>query len=189
MKASLVLKNASIYTVNSEESWAEAIAIADEEIVYVGMNTDVEAFIDADTLVVDLEGKMVLPGFVDAHAHPSLATDFFVSTNLYLSNSPDTYESKIADFIAKYPNKEFYRGGGWSDTFSPNLGPSKEILDILKPDIPIALTSYDQHSIWVNSALLEKAGITKDPPDPEGGRIERDPDTGDPSGIFRERVQ
>jgi predicted amidohydrolase YtcJ len=186
MKANLILKNASVYTVDKERTWAQAIAIADDKIIFVGADADVETHIGPDTVVIDLGGKMVLPGFIDAHAHPSHAMDFVGNISLYSLSSLDAYKTEISDFVEKHSDREFFRGSGWADTLFPNLGPSKEILDALVPDRPVALVSYDGHSLWVNSVTLERAGITKVTPDPEGGRIERDPDTGEPSGVLRE---
>jgi len=186
MKANLVIKNASVYTVDKERSWAQAVAIADDKIVFVGSDTDVEPYIGSDTVVIDIDGKMVLPGFVDAHAHPSHAMDFVGNISLYSLNSLQEYEAAIAEFVETHADREFFRGSGWADTLFPNLGPSKKILDALIPDRPVALISYDGHSMWVNSVTLERAGITKETPDPEGGRIERDPETGEPSGVLRE---
>jgi predicted amidohydrolase YtcJ len=157
-----------------------------DQISFVGSNEDVRAFVGPDTIVIDLGGKMVLPGFVDAHAHPSHAVDFFGNISLYLLGSQSEYELAIREFITDHPDKEIYRGSGWADTLFPNLGPTKEILDAIVPDRPLAIVSYDGHSLWVNSITLEKAQITEDTPDPEGGRIERDPITGQPSGTLRE---
>jgi predicted amidohydrolase YtcJ len=182
----IIFKNGSVYTVDNHRTWAQAIAIAGERIVFVGTNEGVEAYNGAETIVIDLEGKMVLPGFVDAHAHPSHAMDFVGNISLYLLDSLEKYEKAIAEFVESRPDAEFYRGSGWADTFFPNLGPTKEILDAIIPDRPIAIVSYDGHSMWVNSATLERARITKDTPDPDGGRIERDPETGQPSGTLRE---
>jgi len=186
LKSKLVLKNASVYTVDGEHSWAQAIAIADDKIIVVGTNTDVDPFIESDTDVIDLGGKMVLPGFVDAHAHPSMAMDLVGNINLYSQDSLEIYQKTIADFVESHPNAEAFRGSGWTDGLFPELGPSKEILDSIVPDKPIALVSYDGHSLWVNSVTLERAGITKDTLNPEGGLIERHPETGDPSGTIRE---
>jgi predicted amidohydrolase YtcJ len=98
MKADLVLKNGSIYTVDPDRSWAQAIAISRGKIVYVGSDDGVKATIDAGTNVVDLAGKMVLPGFVDAHAHPSYAMDFVGNINLYYSDSLEEYQQVIAEY-------------------------------------------------------------------------------------------
>lgn len=186
MKASLVLKSGAVYTVDKERSWAQAVAITDDKIVYVGTNAGVEAYIGADTVVKNLDGKMVLPGFVEAHAHASQAMDVVGNISLFLSESLEDYQTVIKAYVEKHPDKETYRGTGWADTLFPNLGPTKEILDALIPDKPVAIVSYDYHSMWVNSVTLERAGITKDTPDPDGGRIERDPETGEPTGTLRE---
>ncbi|MFC2063532.1 amidohydrolase [Chloroflexota bacterium] len=186
MEVNLVLKNASVYAVDKERSWAQAIAIAGDRILFVGSDADVEAYSGPETRVIDLEGKMVLPGFVDAHAHPSQAMDLVSNISLYGLDSLDGYQSAIADFVRLHPDRKFFRGSGWADTLFPNLGPSKKILDVIIPDRPIALISYDGHSMWVNSVTLKKAGISKETPDPEGGRIERDPNTGEASGVLRE---
>jgi len=183
---SLVFKNGSIYTVDNNLSWAQAIAINNNRIEFVGSDEAVEAFIGPETAVIDLEGKMVLPGFVDAHAHPSHAMDLVGNISLYAEDSLEDYVHVISDFVKTHPEREFYRGSGWADTFFSNLGPEKDALDPILPDRPIALVSYDGHSMWVNSVTLERANISKDTPDPDGGRIERNPETGEPTGTLRE---
>jgi hypothetical protein len=183
---SLVFKNGSIYTVDKNLSWAQAIVINNNRIEFVGSDEAVEAFIGPETAVIDLEGKMVLPGFVDAHAHPSHAMDLVGNISLYAEDSLEDYVHVISDFVKTHPEREFYRGSGWADTFFSNLGPEKDALDPILPDRPIALVSYDGHSMWVNSVTLERANISKDTPDPDGGRIERNPETGEPTGTLRE---
>ena len=185
-KANLILINGSVYTVDKNRTWAQAVAIAGDQIVFVGSNEDVESYIGPGTFVTDLEGKMVLPGFVDAHAHPSLAMDLVGNISLYSLESLEGYIKGITEYVDGHPDVKVYRGSGWTDTLFPNLGPTREILDAIIPDRPIAIVSYDGHSMWVNSVTLERAQINKDTPDPEGGRIERDPKTGQPSGTLRE---
>jgi hypothetical protein len=185
-EARQVFRNGLIYTVDRNRTWAQAIAIAKDRIVFVGSNEDVEPFIGSGTVVIDLKGKMVLPGFVDAHAHPSHAMDLVGNISLYSLGSLEEYEQAIVEFVGSHPDRDFYRGSGWADTLFPNLGPTKEILDAIIPDRPIAIVSYDGHSLWVSSVTLERAQLSKDTPDPEGGRIERDPKTGEPSGTLRE---
>ena len=186
LKPNLILKNGSIYTVDGKRSWAQAIAIAGDKIILVGKNTDIDPYIEHSTDVIDLEGKMVLPGFVDAHAHPSYAMYLIKDINLHSLDSVEIYQETISEFVKNHPNAEGYRGGGWTDGLFPKLGPSKEILDAIVPDRPISLVSYDGHSIWANSTAFIQAGITKDTPNPEGGVIERHPDTGEPTGTLRE---
>lgn len=185
-KADLVLKNGAIYTVDKVNLWAEAMVISGERIVFVGSNQDVESYINPEAEVIDLDGKMVLPSFVDAHSHPSHAIDLFGNINLYPLDSNEKYQGSIRQFFVNNPNREVYRGSGWDNTVFPNQGPRKEILDAIIAHKPVSLVSNDGHSLWVNSATLEGAQITKETPDPHGGVIERDPETGEPNGTLRE---
>ncbi len=185
-EANHILINGSVYTVDKNRAWAQAVAIAGDQIVFVGSNEDVESYIGPGTLVKDIEGKMVLPGFIDAHAHPFLAMDLVGNISLYSLESLEGYIRGITEYVKGHPDAKIYRGSGWTDALFPSLGPTKEILDAIIPDRPIAIVSYDGHSMWVNSVTLERAQINEDTPDPEGGRIERDPETGRPSGTLRE---
>lgn len=185
-KPNLVLKNGSVYSVDPDRNWAQAIAIADGKIIFVGTNDGLEHYISSDTIVIDLDGKMVLPGFVDAHAHPSQAMDYVGNINLYLLRSIEEYKQAIADYAESHVGAEVLRGSGWDNRYFSSHGPDKDILDALVPDRPISLVSYDGHSVWVNSVALLRAQITRDTPDPEGGLIERDPETGEPNGTLRE---
>jgi len=184
--STLVLKNGAVYTVNEDLPLVEAIVIKDGIIEFVGSDQKAEAYFNSESTVINLDGKMVLPGFVDAHAHPSQTMDLVGNISLYAEASLDDYVQVISDFVKNHPERAFYRGSGWADTFFSSLGPGKEALDTILPDRPIALVSYDGHSMWVNSVTLERANITKDTLDPGGGRIERNPDTGDPTGTLRE---
>jgi len=185
-KSTLLFTNGAIYSADKDRTQAQAIAINEDRIVFVGSNEEAKQYQDTDTVIIDLKGKMVLPGFVDAHAHPSHAMDLVGNISLYAGGSAEEYVKIISDFIEYHPGKDYYRGSGWADTFFSNLGPKKEPLDEILPDRPIALISYDGHSMWVNSVTLERAGINKDTPDPDGGRIEKDPETGEPTGTLRE---
>ena len=184
--STLMLRNGSIYTVHQDQPWAEAIVIRDGLIEYVGSNEGADPYINPDTLIIDLERKMVLPGFVDAHSHASHAMDLVGNISLYSGENLADYLQSIAEFIEKNPDRNFYRGSGWADTFFTSLSPDKKSLDDILPDRPIALISYDGHSMWVNSTTLEQAGLNRKTKDPDGGRIERDPDSGEPSGTLRE---
>ncbi|RLD05226.1 MAG: amidohydrolase [Chloroflexota bacterium] len=185
-KSTLILRNGSIYTVHQDQPWAEAIVIQEGLIEYVGPDEGADPYINPDTQIIDLERKMVLPGFVDAHAHPSQGMDLVGNISLYAEASLDDYVQVISDFVKNHPERDFYRGSGWADTFFSNRGPGKEALDNILPDRPIALVSYDGHSMWVNSVTLKMANIIKDTLDPDGGRIERNPETGEPTGTLRE---
>jgi hypothetical protein len=186
VKPNLVFKNGSIYTVNKGYLWAQTIAISGERIVFVGTDKDVEALVGSETEIIDLEGTMILPSFIDAHAHPSQAMDYVGNISLYSQESLKEYKQTIKDFVESHADAKVFRGSGWNDALFSNIGPSKEILDALVPDRPISLVSYDGHSLWVNSMTLDKANITKETPNPDGGVIGRDPETGEPNGTLRE---
>jgi len=190
MNANLVLKNASVYTVDESRSCAQAIAISDQKIIFVGSNTDVEAYIDTDTTVIDLDGKMVLPAFVDSHMHPAHSAHLY-QYGLSLFDVADNdlsqaYLNAIREFTEKNPNAPWIIGGGYSRSAFDEIGPRKEWLDKIDSARPIAITSADGHSMWVNSKALELADITKDTPQPEQGVIKQDPQTGEPSGLLQE---
>jgi len=168
--ATLILKKGAIYTVDSERSWAEAVAIRNGSILYVGKNDGLAPYIGPSTRIIDLEGKMVLPGFFDAHCHASLgAVALTKAAQLVGLNSIEAYKKAISKFAADNPGLPVIQGNGWSNTVFGERGPQKELLDRLIPDRPIALTSEDGHSLWVNSKALEIAKITKDTPDPQSG--------------------
>jgi predicted amidohydrolase YtcJ len=184
--ADLVLKNGAIYTVDGARSRAEAVAIKDGLFLYVGTNKGAARFVGKGTRVTDLGGRLVLPGFIDAHCHPSAAVEQFGAVALFGMRSVSDYQRAVREFIAGRPGLEVVRGSGWSNTVFDGKGPRREVLDAVVAGIPAALSSEDGHSTWVNTKTLELAGVTKDTPDPPGGVIERDPGTGEPSGTLRE---
>ncbi|MEI7988710.1 MAG: amidohydrolase [Chloroflexota bacterium] len=184
-KADLVLKNGFIYTVDKKRSNVQAMAVKGDTIVYVGDDAGLSAFTGEQTKVIDLAGKMVLPAFVDSHAHANGGVSPVYEVVLNNLESADAYQQAIVAFLEKNPGLQGLKGAGWMDPLFPPEGPSKDILDKIAPDIPVILDSVDGHSVWVNSKTLQMAGITKDTPDPEGGRIEHDA-SGNPSGALRE---
>jgi predicted amidohydrolase YtcJ len=185
-KAEWVLRNGIIYTVDAERSRAEAVAIRDGVFLYVGSNAGVSAYVGRKTKILDLGGKLVLPGFIDSHCHPSAAVEQFGSVALFGLGSAEGYRKAILDYLAAHPGTTGVRGSGWSNTLFGPRGPEKSWIDAVIPDLPVILASEDDHSVWVNSKTLELAGVTKETPDPPGGVIERDPETGEPSGTLRE---
>ncbi len=184
--ADLVLRNGAIYTMDAARSWASAIAIRGGAIVYAGADAAAEKWIGPQTRVIDLQGKMVLPGFHDSHVHPVSGGIELGQCNLNGSTTAVEVFQKIRDYAAANPDKKWIVGGGWDLPIFPNANPHKKQLDELVPDRPAYLVAADGHSAWVNSRALEIAGITKDTPDLAEGRIERDPKTGEPSGTLRE---
>jgi len=177
--ADMILKNGMIYTVDTNDTTAEAIAVKNGKIIFVGSSADVEKYKGDKTQVIDLKGKMVLPGMTDSHLH-SPGTMLTKLYNIDLNGVQTANETLqvIADYIKANPDLDAYYGSGYNiGAFSGEeaaKGPSKERLDAICADKPIYLVSYDGHSMWVNSKALELAGITKDTPNPEGGVIEKE---------------
>lgn len=188
MPADVVFTNGVVYTVDRNRNVAQAVAIHGDKIVYVGTDEGAKKYIGSRTKVTDLQGKMILPGFIDSHTHASKTTGLIYSIDLYDGGSIEEYLNIIEAFVKEHPHEKTLQGRGWSNPVAPGIGPKKEDLDKVVPDVPLALTSDDGHSLWVNSAALKLAGITKDTPNPDGGIIERDPKTGEPSGTLREKA-
>jgi predicted amidohydrolase YtcJ len=184
--ADLVLKNGIIYTVDQKQSTAEAVAIRTGRIEYVGTDSGSARYIGKSTRVIDLGHRLVLPGFIDSHAHPPSAYKTYFELNLKGLQTVEQYEKAIREFVASHPDAKFIRGRGWSNTLFTKTGPDRKLLDAIVSSVPVRLASEDGHSKWVNSKALELAKITRSTPDPEGGVIERDPATGEPTGTLRE---
>lgn len=185
--ADAVYRNGKVYTVDANRSWAEAVAITDGRISYVGSDTGASEHIGPDTEVFDLGGRLMLPAFQDAHVHPITGGMEALACDLNGLFSLAEYRSTIADYAAANPDLPWILGGGWSmAVFGPGGKANRTILDELVPDRPVFLESADAHTGWANSLALEIAGITKDSPDPPDGIIDRDPDTGEPIGSLQE---
>jgi predicted amidohydrolase YtcJ len=188
-KADLVLRGGAVYTVDASRSWAEAVAIRGEKIIYVGNDSGVERHLGANTRVVELAGAMVLPGFQDAHIHPIGAGINLLTLSLHELDTAEEYLERIASYAAANPELQWIRGGGWTlDAFPPRGIPTRDLIDDIVPDRPVYLESADGHSAWVNSKALELAGINRDTPDPTGGRIDRDKATGEAVGALQEKA-
>jgi predicted amidohydrolase YtcJ len=181
----LVLTNGVIYTVDEDRSLAEAVAVRGDTIVFVGSADAVKGWIGKDTKVVDLDGKLVLPGLIDSHAHATSGVSDIYEVPLYGISSVEEYQQTIADFIAATPGLTALQGTGWINAVFGEHGPTASMLDEVCADIPAVLYSEDYHSAWGNTKTLELAGVTAETPDVENGVIERDAD-GNPTGTFRE---
>jgi hypothetical protein len=185
--ADMVFTNGNIYTLDADRSWAEAVAITDGHIVYVGSDSGVERHIGPETTLVDLKGRLMLPAFQDSHIHPISGGVEASACDLNNLNDLAAYRSTIGEYAAANPDLEWITGGGWSmAVFGPGGSPSRTIIDELVSDRPVFLTSQDGHTGWANSRALEIAGITKDTPNPVDGIIDKDPNSGEPIGSLQE---
>ena len=183
--ADLVFTGGPVYTVDPARSWATAVAVRDGRIVVVGDDHDVSHLIGGDTEVVDLAGRLLVPGFQDAHVHPVLGGATMRSCDLHHLEEAGAYAEAVAVYAAANPDRAWITGGGWSMEAFPGGTPHRSVLDAVVPDRPVALPNRDGHGLWANSRALEIAGITRDTPDPADGRIERDAD-GEPTGMLQE---
>jgi len=187
--ADLLIRNAKVLTIDSENPLAEAVAIKGEFIIAVTSNSDIERYIDkAKTRVIDAKSRLVVPGFNDAHCHfEGIDPDYI---DLRYTTDPATITEKVKEKVAMAKPGELIRGGAWEhEMFYDKKWPTKELIDPVSPNNPVVLTRADGHSVLVNSYVINKSGITKDTPDPFGGEIQKDPVTGEPTGIFREKAQ
>ena len=183
--ADLVLTGAAVYTVDAARSWAEAVAVRDGRIVFVGGAEGARAFIGPDTRVLDLKGAMVLPGFHDAHIHPVSGGVELAQCNLNDLPTAEAVGARVRGCAAAAKPDEWVVGGGWALPVFPGGVARKGALDELTGGRPAYLTAADGHSAWVNTKALAIAGITAATEDPQNGRIERD-EKGDPVGTLRE---
>jgi predicted amidohydrolase YtcJ len=184
--ADIVFRNGSVYTVDTSRSWARAVAIGGGRILYVGSDEGVGGFVGPATKVVDLENRMMLPGFQDVHIHPISGGIEALACDLNGLQTLDEYLAAIEKYARENPDREWIRGGGWSmAVFGPGANASRKLLDEIVPDRPVLLYSADGHSAWVNSKALELAGITAETPDPKDGVIDREPG-GEPLGSLQE---
>jgi hypothetical protein len=185
--ADLVLRHGAIYPVASDSLRVEALAVRDGQIVYLGDARGAERLIGGRTAVLELAGRMVLPGFRDTHLHPSAGVGLSECRFDELKTREIVLDS-VRKCAAAHPEQPWVRGRGWQLPVFPDANPRKEWLDAVVPDRPVYLTAADGHSVWVNSKALALAGVSQSTRDPPNGRIERDPKTGEPSGTLRERA-
>ena len=184
--ADLIILNAKIWTVDKAQPTAEAVAVLGDRIVAVGSNSDVDAWRGPRTQVIDAEGKLLLPGFNDAHVH-------FVSGGMQLDSvqltdvtSKEEFARRIGERAKVTPKGEWILEGDWDETkWNPPVLPTKELIDPLTPNTPVFVSRHDGHMVLANSLALRLAGITSQTPDPPGGVIVRDAQ-GNPTGALKD---
>lgn len=189
--ADLVLQGGVVHTVNTDQPRAEAIAVSGNEIVFVGSNAGVASHIGPQTEVVELDGRLLMPGLIDAHLHPiggSLKNLY--QCNFPFSADPQEVQRTVARCVAEQPDAEWILGGQWDSGFFDRFDmPSpRSLIDEVSGDVAVYLVDDSGHNGWVNSKALELAGVTSATPDPEGGTVTREED-GSPSGVLIETAQ
>ncbi len=182
--ADLLVTGATVWCGDAAGSRAAALAVRGDRILAVGSEAEVRRHAGRRTEHLHLPGRLVVPGFQDAHVHPPTAGRNQLTVDLD-GAVPDEYLGIVARYAAEHPEQPWIVGGGWAMEHFPGGTPVKEDLDRVVPDRPVFLFNRDVHGAWVNSRALELAGITRDTPDPPDGRIERD-DAGEPTGTLHE---
>ncbi len=188
-KADLVIINGKVFTIDKDNPTAEAIAVKGERIIAVGSTKEISKMIlGGTTQVIDAKGRLVLPGFNDAHVHfGPLDPDYI---ELRYTTDPLVITEKVRAQVARSVPGELIRGGHWEhEMFTDKKWPTRELIDKVSPLNPVVLSRADGHSVLVNSLVLRASGIDRNTPDPFGGEIQRDPLTGEPTGILKENAE
>ncbi len=185
-KADLVIINGKVLTMDKENPSAEAVAVRGERIIAAGTNDEVMRLIEkGSTTVIDARGRLVIPGFNDAHVHFGPLDPDYIELR-YITN-PAIITEKVAAQVRKSKSGQLIRGGHWvHELFPDKKWPSKELIDNVSPDNPVLLDRADGHSVLVNSFVLKMSGITRETKAPFGGEIQKDPVTGEPTGILKD---
>jgi len=183
--ADVILAGGHVYTVDPSRPWARAVAVRHGRILAVGDDADVRPHAGPRTEVVDLDGRLLLPGFQDAHVHPPQGGVEMLRCDLTGERTRAGFREVIARYGAANPELDWVLGGGWSMEAFPGGCPTAADLDDLSGGRPVYLPNRDHHSAWVSSRALELAGVDRDTPDPVDGRIERD-ESGNPTGALHE---
>jgi predicted amidohydrolase YtcJ len=186
LTADLIIKNANVHTMSDVDKQVRSIAVIGNKIVAVGSDADMKSLIGSKTRVIDAQGKTVVPGFNDAHAH-FLGTGVQLSSvDLRTSKTPQEFVDRIRAFASKIPKGRWILGGRWDhENWTPNNLPTAAMIDAVTPDNPVFVSRLDGHMALANSLAMSLAKVDKSVKDVEGGAIVRDA-AGNPTGIFKD---
>ena len=184
--ADLIINNAKVWTVDPGKPTAEAVAVLADRITAVGSNAEIDGWRGPNSKVIDAGGKLLLPGFNDAHVHFIDGGFQLDSVDLKDADSPQEFAERIAVRASHSPTGEWILGGEWDEQrWTPPQLPTRELIDSVTPDNPVFVGRYDGHIALANSAALKLARITATTPDPPGGQIVRDKN-GNPTGVLKD---
>ncbi len=170
--------------------FAQAVAILDGRIVAVGTDAEIQPYVASDTQVVDLGGRLAMPGFIDAHVHFLGGSFQLLEVDLKNTHDEAEFTRLIGEKAKTLPKGRWILGGNWDEEAWPDAKlPTRWMIDAVTPANPVYISRYDGHAGLANSLALKLAGITKDTPDPEGGVIVRDPKSGEPTGVLKDAAQ
>ena len=181
-----ILMGGRVFTADAENPWADAVVVEADRIVFVGDAERAAAMAGEDARTIEVDGGLVLPGFVDGHVHVTLTGSSMLKAYLRDAGSVEEIQRRVAEWAAGHPDEPRVLGTDWVHSDLPDNKPTKEMLDAVVTDRPVYLEAFDFHSCWVNSAALRELGIDDDTPDPVGGTIARDPETGEATGHLLE---
>jgi predicted amidohydrolase YtcJ len=188
--ADIVFKNGNVYTANDKTPQAQAIAVKGDRIVFVGSNAAAQKYVGPNTRTVDLHGNTVLPGFTDAHQHLSGVGQREMTLNLEGTTGLDDFLAKVKARVDQTKPGDWVTGRGWIEThWQPAVFPTRWDLDKVAPNNPVILGRADGHGAVANSAALKLAGVDKNTPNPFGGEISKDKQTGEPNGMLLDAAQ
>lgn len=187
--AELIVTNATIHTADPEVPLAEALAVSGGVIVAIGSRGEIEPYRGPETTVIDLEGRAVIPGLIDAHAHLLNLGKLLGTVDLVGTTGVEEIAARVREAAGERPAGEWILGRGWDQNdWAVKEFPTTAALDSAAPNHPVWLTRVDGHAGWANQRALEAAGVTAATPDPEGGRIVRD-EAGNPTGILIDNAE
>lgn len=185
--ADLVLWHANIHTMDSKQPIAQAISIRGPRILQVGNDADIRRWIGPQTKVIDAGGRLVVPGFNDSHVHFLQGGQQLSSIQLRDATSRSDFSQRVLDFSKKIEKGRWITGGDWDhENWASAELPHRDWIDAATPDIGVFVSRLDGHMALVNSYALQLAGIHRNTPDPAGGLIVRDAETGEPTGILKD---
>jgi len=180
--------NGKIYTVNEKQPLAQSVIVEGNKILFVGSDIEAKQFIDSNTKVIDLYGKLMLPGFIDNHVHFISGGFYLLGIDLRPANSTTEFRTILREYVSKYPNK-WITGGYWDhEKWEVKELPTKEMIDDIAPNTPVFVERLDGHMGLANSYAMKLAGITKDTESPDGGLIVKNPKTGEPTGVLKDNA-
>ena len=184
----LLITGGRIFTTDPDQPWAEALLVDGDRITSVGGNEIIAEYDDKDIERLDVAGGLVVPGFVDGHVHVGLTGSSMLKAQLQGAGSLEEILKRVLKWAQANPEAPRVLGTNWVHADIPAATPTREMLDDIVADRPVYLEAFDFHSSWVNTAALSELGITRDTPDPLGGRIVRDTKTGEATGHLLENA-
>jgi hypothetical protein len=184
--ADRIFVNGKIWTEDEARPQAQALAVSGDRIIAVGSDEKVRAIAAPDTAIVDLRGRLVVPGFQDSHLHfPGRSVN---EIDLHGAETLKDFQQRLSDFAKAHPSLSWITGDGWGYSAFPNQTVDKKYIDEVIPDRPVYVSERDGHMGLANSKALLMAGITSATPDPPNGHIMKGAD-GTPTGEFKESAQ